>query len=92
MAHMSRQERRDTHKARKEIKPPAVVTAVVVRRRRQRRGIHKILRSILGCDCPNAILVFLLVKDCVWTSSLEMYFNKKLIKLFYINIRYTYSI
>jgi hypothetical protein len=26
--------------------------------------------QVLGCDCPNAILVFRIVKGCVWTSML----------------------
>jgi hypothetical protein len=27
---------------------------------------------VSGRDCPNAILVLRIVKDCVWTSMLEM--------------------
>jgi hypothetical protein len=26
--------------------------------------------QVPGCDCPNAILVFRIVKGCVWTSML----------------------
>jgi hypothetical protein len=30
----------------------------------------KVELQVPGCDCPNAILVFRIVKGCVWTSML----------------------
>lgn len=41
----------------------------------ERRNYRNVNRAILGSDCPNAILVILIFKDCVWTSSLGMQFS-----------------
>jgi hypothetical protein len=35
-------------------------------------GVSKVMAQVPGCDCPNAILVFRIVKGCVWTSMLGM--------------------
>jgi hypothetical protein len=36
------------------------------------KTFSKVKLQVPGCDCPNAILVFRIVKGCVWTSMLGM--------------------